>query len=366
MQTFKHGHIVKSTVSGTSYRIEKVLGEGGFGRAYLAEELNRRNKVVEQVCLKTTLDQASWHRESYFGELLKRSKRAIQTLDSFPIPPKSNRSPIMFCLVLELAEHGTLQDYLDKMGNKPWTEARARREIIALLKMLDQLHGAAATHRDITPMNIFVCGRGTLKLGDFGIARHELAGNPKTIDAFNPAFVTRGFVEATHRHWEAVDDVFQMGQLLGMLLSGNADDTLTIKDINQLGCGDELKAIIKRCIGPRSKRYGDAFEMMQALAGDEVTASKEALESLDGKTVVFTGPLSIARFDAEVLVLQEGGKVAKQVSKNVDVIVQGGRSPHYKSGHKGRKLSTVEKLNKQGAKIVVIGEGEFRKLTKPK
>ena len=62
--------------------------------------------------------------------------------------------------MLELAEHGTVADYLKRTG-KPWTEARAKREIMALLRVLDQLHGGSATHRDITPFNIFVCKNGS-------------------------------------------------------------------------------------------------------------------------------------------------------------------------------------------------------------
>lgn len=362
MRKLKQKQLVRSPVSGCRYKIQAVLGEGGFGRAYLADVVGASGGVVDQVCLKTTLDQSSWHRESYFGELLNRSKRAIQTLDSFVLAPKG-RGQLLFCLVLELAEHGTIADYLEKTG-KPWSAARAKREIKALLKVLDQLHGAAATHRDITPMNIFVCGNGTLKLGDFGIARHELAGKPMTVEAFNPGFVTKGFLDASHRYWLAVDDVYQMGQLFGVLLTGNTEDTITARMISRLGIDDELKAVIKRAIGPRHKRYADAYEMLQALSGDELSGGRKSLESLEGKKVAFTGPLSIKRLDAEIMVLQAGGVVAKGVTKDVDVVVQGGRSKHYKSGHKGTKLQYAEKLIKQGHKISIIGEAELRRLTR--
>ena len=111
----KPNDVVTSPVSGTSYRIGKTLGEGGFGLAYQAWELNRRKKPVEEVCLKTTPDQASWHRESYFGELLSRSKRVIQTLDSFPLVPKKRGGRLLFALVLELADKGTVADYLEAL-----------------------------------------------------------------------------------------------------------------------------------------------------------------------------------------------------------------------------------------------------------
>ena len=353
---------VTSPVSGVAYKIGRKLGEGGFGLAYQAWQLNRRKKPVEEVCLKTTPDQASWHRESYFGELLSRSKRVIQTLDSFPLVPARRGQRLLFALVLELADKGTVADYLESNGNKPWPEKRAVREIVALLKVLDQLHGGSATHRDLTPMNVFVCGNGTLKLGDFGIARHQLAGAPQTVDAFNPAFVTQGFLNDEHRYWNAVDDVYQMGQLLAMLLRGDPDTIVEPRMLRELACSDELRRVLQRALGPRKDRYADAFELSQALQGDEPAPSR--LKNLSGKTVVFTGPLGLNRVDAQALVLQAGGQVAKSVTKQTDVLVQGGRSPNYKGGHKGAKLSAAQQLIKQGRKVHVIGEAEFRRLVR--
>ncbi|MCA9710103.1 MAG: protein kinase [Myxococcales bacterium] len=366
MQALENNQIVTSPVSGIKYKIGEVLGAGGFGRAYRAWELGRRNQPVDEVCLKTTLDQSSWHRESYFGELLRRSARAIQTLDSFPMVTRGSRGRggFMYCLVLELADGGTVADYLERTG-KAWTPARARREIAALLRVLDELHGASATHRDITPMNIFVCGKGTLKLGDFGIARHELAGKPMTVEAFNPAFVTQGFIAEQHRHWLAVDDVYQMGQLLAMLLRGDAETIVTPAMVGEIACDQELRAIIKRAIGPRRRRYADAYEMLQAVEGNPET-STATLRSLAGKTVVFTGVLSLKRFDAELLALQAGATVVHDVTRTTDVVVQGGRSPRYKGGHKGTKLQQAQALIKKGQKIHVIGEADFRRLTRPK
>ena len=363
MAHYKPGHIVTSPVSGRRYKVDKVLGQGGFGCAYLSWELNSRNKPIEEVCLKTTPDQASWHRESYFGELLQRSNRAIQTLDSFPIPPKSGKGNMLFGLVLELADQGTVSDYLAK-HKQPWPAKRAVKEICALLKVLDQLHGASATHRDLTPMNVFVCGKGILKLGDFGIARHQLAGKPVTVDAFNPWFVTKGFLEDEHKYWLAVDDVFQMGQLLAMLLRGDAENTVSAADVKLIDCEPRLKSILQQAIGPRKKRFADAFEMLQALQSDGTGPEASPLKSLSGKTVVFTGPLTFERFDAEVLVLQAGGHVARSVTKKVDVVVQGGRSKLYKNGHKGSKLQQAEDLMRQGQTMHIIGEAEFRRLTR--
>lgn len=359
----KTHRIITSPVTGNRYKVGEVLGEGGFGRTYRAFELNRRSRPVEEVCLKTTFDQASWHRESYFGELFRHSRRVIQLIDSFPLALSSSaRSRILYCLVLELAEGGNIADYLDRTG-RPWPEARAKREIMALLKTLDQLHAGGATHRDLTPMNVFVCGRGVLKLGDFGIARHQVAGKLITIDAFNPEFVSRGFVVQEHRRWLAADDMFQMGQLLAMLLRGDASERVNVGMVNQIDCSPALKAVIKRAIGPRSKRYVDAYEMLQALDGHDEPPTSE-IHSLEGKTVAFSGPLSVRRFDAEIMVLQAGGAVTQNITRKVDVLVQGGRGPRQKNGRLSAKLRQAKRLIEQGQRIHVIGEHEFRRLVR--
>lgn len=356
MSNLGKGSVVRSPVSGHRYRLSEVIGYGGYGKVYEARDLTTKASV----CLKYTLDQASWHRESYFGELLRNNKRVIQTYDSFPLMGRSSRVRIRYCLVLELAQHGTIADYLVRTQS-PWSETRARREIMALLKLLDQLHGGSATHRDITPFNIFVCKNGVLKLGDFGIARHALAGRPTKPDAFNADYVTRGFIDAEHRAWTAVDDVFQMGQLLAMLLLGVSPEKVTLRHLHKLDVSPELLAVCRRAIGSRSQRYADAWEMLQALRGD-TTPPHSRLSSLRGKTLAFAGPLSITRFDAEVLAVLAGARVARRMSRDVDVLVQGDKKK--KVGSRPAELVQAQRLLKLGHRIHIIGEGELRRLAR--
>jgi hypothetical protein len=362
MGLLRKGRVLESPVTGKKYEIVSTLGEGGFGQAYRASEYAGK-KVIQEVCLKITKDQQTWHRESYFGDLLRGNRRVIQLAENFPLATTmEGKKGMHYCTVFELAPHGSLEGYMKEFG-EPFDEDRAKREVSALLRTLQELHGASAIHRDLTPANVLVCKGGTLKLADFGIAGHALAGKPVAGDAFNPYFVTRGFADFGHRHWRTSDDVYQMGQILAMLLLGDAARPVTLKQVHKFDCSDKLKDVVRRCIGPRAKRYESAYEMLEAIAGKEAGPAG-GVTSLRDKNVVFTGPLSISRSDAEILVLQSGGVVGRSITKDTDVVVQGGRSQNYKAGHKGGKLLSVEKLNKTGADIRIIGEAEFRVLAR--
>ncbi len=357
MRKLKPGTIVESPATGRRFLVANRLGEGGYGCTYRVQRLDSWDRRIQNYCLKTTTDPESWHREAYFGELLNRCDRAIRMYDSFPLFPPTRRHGVLYCLVFEYAEHGTIRDHLasTKQG---WSPDRARREIVALLKLLDQLHGAGALHRDITPMNVFVCKNKKLKLGDFGLARHVLAGKMVAASAFTPYFVSKRMAEGERRYWLPSDDVFQMGQLLAMLLRGEADSLISVKDVGKLPCQNDLHGIVAKAICARRKRFATALEMLRALQGHDYPET-QPLESLEGKTVVFSGPLSIRRFDAEVLVRQAGASISDQVTRRVNVIVQGRHSEHYVMRHKGSKLLAAEKLIRQGVPISIISEPEF-------
>jgi serine/threonine protein kinase len=357
MRKLKTGTVVESPATGNRFIIANRLGEGGYGCAYRIQRLDSWDRRIQNYCLKTTTDPESWHREAYFGELLNGCERAIRVHDSFPLFPPTRRHGVLYCLVVEYAEHGTIRDHLAST-HVGWSPVRARREIVALLKLLDQIHGAGALHRDITPMNVFVCKNMKLKLGDFGLARHVLAGKRVTASAFTAFFVSKRMAEGERRYWLPSDDVFQMGQLLAMLLRGDADSLIGLKDVSKLPCSDDLHDIVAKAICARRNRFATALDMLRALQGHDYPDAKP-LESLEGKTVAFTGPLSIRRFDAEVLVRQAGASISDQVTSRVNVIIQGRRCHDYVTRHKGSKLLAAEKLIRQGVPISIISEPEF-------
>jgi serine/threonine-protein kinase len=257
------GQLVASSESALSYRVDRLLGEGGFGQVYLAKRLGRSSSVPATVCIKVSTNIDGWLREAYVGQILEDHPRAIRVFDRFPLMRLDGR--VVYCLTLEYARYGDLSAFLSQSG-KGWPEGTARREIAGILEVLGQLHRGQTLHRDLTPLNVFVCDRRHLKLGDFGIVRQQNDRRGVTARTMNALTAPSDILARIVPKWQARDDVYQVGQLLGMLIKGDAGTRIRTHDVRRLPCTDDLKEIVYRCIGERRKRYESAQEMIEALA----------------------------------------------------------------------------------------------------
>src|SRR5216117_998138 len=238
--------VLDSPETHLQYRIERLLGEGGFGQVYLARRLARSAVVPNIVCIKISPRIDGWLREAYFGQLLDGHPRAIRVFDTFPLMRPDGQA--LYCLTLEYARHGDLSAFLARSA-KGWPEATARREIAGILEVLGKLHRGQTLHRDLTPLNVFVCDNRHLKLGDFGIVRQQSDKRGITARTMNALTAPSEFLARTIPKWQARDDVYQVGQLLGMLIKGDARARIRPHEIRRLACTDHLKEIVYRCIG---------------------------------------------------------------------------------------------------------------------
>src|SRR5947207_6029657 len=105
-----------------------------------------------------------------------------------------------YCVAMEYAVHGDLGAWLGQKG--PQSERFVRREIAAILRILNVLHRGQALHRDLTPFNVLVCDGGQLKLGDFGIATHQMSQRGVTADAFNAFNAPTEIAWGRVRRWQ--------------------------------------------------------------------------------------------------------------------------------------------------------------------
>jgi serine/threonine-protein kinase len=352
--------VVVSPETRVAYRIEKLLGRGGFGQVYLARRLGRSADVPETVCIKISPYIDGWVREAYFGRLLHRHPRAIRTFDAFPLVHAGGR--ILYCLALELAEHGDLSAYLRASG-KGWSEAAARREIAGILEVLGKLHKGQLLHRDLTPMNVFVCAGRRLKLGDFGIVRSQSDRRGIPARTLNRSMAPSEIVEGAVPKWQARDDVYQVGQLLGMLVKGDARARVRTGEVRSLACSDHLKEIVHRCIGERRKRYESAAELIEALTKPPARLRVGELRSLAGVHLAFTGILSKRRSEAAKAARRAGAIVHGGPSARTTVVVRGRPNRLQAAGRDGGlKLMEIKRLREKGQRITLLDEARFWRL----
>jgi serine/threonine protein kinase len=154
------------------YRIHKVLGQGGMGRVYLANDTRLANRPVaaKEMILGDGIQEKKaiedFNREA--SVLAKLSHPSIpQVIDYFG---ESGRH----YLVMEFVAGGDLQGHLDQLGPKGrFPEAKVLRWARQILDVLQFLHKQTPPiiYRDLKPGNIMIDLHGRAMLIDFGIAR---------------------------------------------------------------------------------------------------------------------------------------------------------------------------------------------------
>ena len=148
------------------YRVQRLLGQGGFGLTYQVLDLNSKPKV-----LKVLTDN-----HPKYVELFRQEARVLEIMNHPGIPridlngyftyyPQDAKEPL-HCIVMEKIEGLNLEEYLLKRGNRP-----ILRWLAELSLILEQVHSLNFFHRDIKPSNIMLKANGCLVLIDFGTAR---------------------------------------------------------------------------------------------------------------------------------------------------------------------------------------------------
>jgi serine/threonine protein kinase len=175
------------------YKIVRVLGAGGFGVTYLADEpeLTRKVSIKEyfpsDFALRTESLEATPRSESCKGDYdwgLERFVEEAQTLAKFDHHNivkvhrifRANNTAYM---VLRFEEGKNFKAWLKDLGRAP--RQKELDQIVApLLDALEVIHKADFLHRDIAPDNIIIRSSGDPVLIDFGAARSDIAAHSKT------------------------------------------------------------------------------------------------------------------------------------------------------------------------------------------
>ncbi|MBN1764478.1 MAG: serine/threonine protein kinase, partial [Sedimentisphaerales bacterium] len=150
------------------YRLLGLLGRGGMGTVYEAEQLTTGRRVALKM-LGQQLDSPDMRKRFLREGRLAAGINHPNSLYIFG----SEEIEGLPVITMEIAGSGTLKDILKKRGPLPVSEA-----VDAILDVISGLEAAFAggvLHRDIKPSNCFVSPDGSVKVGDFGLSVSTLA-----------------------------------------------------------------------------------------------------------------------------------------------------------------------------------------------
>jgi len=158
-------------VLGRTYRVVRVLGEGGMARLYEAEHL----RIDARYAVKVIHDDLS--RDASLLARFEREARAAARIHSehvvrmVDVLRTADNRP---CLVTELLEGEDLQAMLDRV--KKLSVAEAIPIARQICRAVAAAHAVGVVHRDLKPSNVFMCksaGGPLVKVFDFGVAKLE-------------------------------------------------------------------------------------------------------------------------------------------------------------------------------------------------
>jgi serine/threonine protein kinase len=147
------------------YRIEKVLGRGGMGMVYEAEDVALRRPVAIK-----RINPGQAHSETFLRRF-RSEARALARIDSEYIVRiyALRETDIGLLIVMEYVDGGTIDDVIEEDRLDAWDEGiiYVKQSLLAL----EAAHKAGVIHRDIKPQNIMLTSGGTVKVTDFGLAK---------------------------------------------------------------------------------------------------------------------------------------------------------------------------------------------------
>ncbi|WP_347296884.1 bifunctional serine/threonine-protein kinase/formylglycine-generating enzyme family protein [uncultured Bacteroides sp.] len=274
-----------------TYRIDRVLGQGGFGITYLATDLNLDRKVAikeffpKDYCGRETVTShvtlSTQNANEFVNKLKSKFLKEARNIAKFDHPGiikihaafEENNTAYY---VMDYIEGESLSEMVKRNG--PLPEGKAVNYIGKVGEALEYVHARKINHLDIKPANIMVRRSDDNPiLIDFGLSKqYDSSGNQTST---TPTGISHGYAPMEQyndggvREFSPQTDVYSLGATLYFLLSGVTPPQAT-KLIE-----DELtfpSAIPRHLINPilkamepvRKSRYASASAFCHAITGD--------------------------------------------------------------------------------------------------
>jgi len=276
------------------YLIRRLVGEGGMGRVYEAEERLSKRRVALKV-LRDELAKSERARSLFLNEMQilahLEHPNIVRSLASIEAEGK-------LVMVLEYLDGHTLRDTLNDRGRLSWEQAALVTTAVA--RALVAAHGQSppVIHRDLKPENIMLLGDGSVKVMDFGIAKLLQELNQTNTQSVG----TLQYMSPEQIDAEAVDvrtDLYCLGLVFYELLCGyppfRSSSPRTL--LNQQ-CGDPPPPLDDvRCPKGLTRVL---FRLLEKRPDDRPQSAQEVVEALEDflpDDVDMTAPAS-ARFNS--------------------------------------------------------------------
>lgn len=314
------------------YRIEGLLGRGGMGEVYRAEDL----KIDSTVALKflpSSLQQNATMLARFHNEV--RLARQVSHPNVCRVHDIGEVDHQHF-LTMEFVGGENLASLLRRIGRLPGDKAvEIARQICAGLAAA---HDRGVLHRDLKPENVMLDGEGRVRLMDFGLAAMHENVSVDDLRSGTPAYMAPEQLDG--REITVRSDIYALGLILHEMFTGRAIfDAATFADLHRqrqtftperasLTSADAdpaVERVIRRCLeGDPEKRPASALAVAMALSGgDPLHAALAAGETPSPEMVAAAGAeLRVSRSRAWLAVgLFVAGLIAAVASSSERTVV---------------------------------------------